>query len=79
MPNMVFLNLKRSDIYALVNWVAIGLGNGLSPIYRQDINQPNRDFLLIGQLGTNLNDFLINTRKLILFSKKISSAKKQIL
>ena len=36
-----------------MNRVTIGLGDGFSPIWRQDINQPNRDFLLIGQLGTN--------------------------
>ena len=42
-------------MHALVNWVSIGSGNGLSPIQRQAITWTNGGLLLIGHLGTNFS------------------------
>ena len=45
-------------IYASVNWVSIGSGNGLSPVRRQAITGTNADILSIGLLETNFNEIL---------------------
>ena len=46
-------------IYASVNWVRIGLGNGLSPVRCQAIILSNTALLSIGPLGMNFNEILI--------------------
>ena len=46
-------------IYASVNWAIIGLDNGLSPGRRQAIIWTNDGILLIGPLGTNFSEILI--------------------
>ena len=46
-------------IYASMNWVSIGSNNGLSPDRRQAIIWTNAGILLIGRLGTNFIEILI--------------------
>ena len=46
-------------IYASVNWVSIGSGNGLSPVRCQAITWTNAYLLSSGPLGTNFNEILI--------------------
>ena len=46
-------------IYASVNRVGNGSGNGLSPVRRQAITWTNADLLLIGLLGTNFSEISI--------------------
>ena len=48
-------------IYASLNWVIIGSDNGLSPVRRQAITWTNVGILLIGPLGTNFSEILIET------------------
>ena len=61
-------------MYASVNWVIIGSGNGLSTIRRQTITGTNVDFLLIGLLRTNFSEIWI---EILTFSfKKINSKMK---
>ena len=43
-------------LYASVNWVSIGSGNGLSPVRRQAITWTNAKLLSIGLLGTNFSE-----------------------
>ena len=47
-------------IYASVNLISIGSDNGLSFIRRQAIIWTSAEQLLIGPLGTNFNEILIN-------------------
>ena len=49
-------------IYASLNLTIIGLDNGLSPGRRQAIIWTNAGILLIGPLGTNFNEILIEIR-----------------
>ena len=42
-----------------VNWVSVGLGNGLSPVWRQAITWTNAGLLSIGPLGTNFSGIQI--------------------
>ena len=58
---------------------SIGSDNGLSPGRRQAIIRTNAGILLIGPLGTNISDFLV---EILIFSfkemrLKISSAKRR--
>ena len=46
-------------IYASVNWVSIGSGNGLSPVRHQAIAWTNADLLSIGPLGTRFSEIKI--------------------
>ena len=43
-------------IYASVNWVSIGSGNGLSAVQCQAITWTNADLLSMGRLGTNFSE-----------------------
>ena len=49
----------KPSIYASVNWVSIGSGNGLSPVPRQAITWTNGNLLSIGPLGTNFSKIRI--------------------
>ena len=65
------------SIYGSLNWVSIGLDNGLSPVWRQAITWTNVHLLSIGPLGTNCSEILIKIQN-ISFTKmhlKITSAK----
>ena len=64
-------------IYASVNWVSIGSGNGLSPVRRQAITETDADILSIGLLETNFNEILIDVHdfSLINMHLKMSSEK----
>ena len=42
-----------------VNWVSIGSGNGLSPVWHQTITWANAGLLSIGPLGTNFSEIRI--------------------
>ena len=42
-----------THVYVSVNWVIIGSGNGLSPVWRQAITWINDALLSIGHYGTN--------------------------
>ena len=44
-------------IYASVNWVIIGSGNGLSPVWRQAITWTNAGLLSVGLLGKKSVNF----------------------
>ena len=46
-------------VYAFVNWVSIGSGNGLSSVRCQAITWTNADLLSVGPLGTNFSEILI--------------------
>ena len=46
-------------IYASLNWTSIGSDNGLSPGLCQTIILTNTGILLIGPLGTNFSEILI--------------------
>ena len=46
-------------MYVSVNWASTGLGNGLSSGRRQAIIWTNVGILLIGPLGTNFTEILI--------------------
>ena len=66
-------------IYASMNWVSIGSDNGLSPVRRQAVIETNAGILLIGTLGTNFSEILI---EILTFSFKkmrlrVSSAKRR--
>ena len=50
---------QECRIYASLNWVSIGSGNGLSPARRQAIAWTNAHLLSIGPLGTNFSEILI--------------------
>ena len=54
-----------STVYALVNWVSTGSGNGLSPVRRQAITWTNGGLLSVGLLGTNFSE--IRIRNFIIF------------
>ena len=66
-------------IYALVKRVDSGSDNGLSPIRHQAIIWTNAGMLLIGPLGTNFSEILIESHTFSLkeIHLKISSAKCQ--
>ena len=58
--NLTFKPLRPSDAYTSVsNLTIIGSDNGLSPGRRQAIIWINAGILLIGPLGTNFNEILI--------------------
>ena len=62
-----------------VNWVSIGVDNGLLPTWRQAIIWTSPGILLIGPLGTNCSGILIEIRNFS-FTKiylKMSSVKWQ--
>ena len=64
-------------IYASMNWVSIGSGNGLSLVWHQAITWTNAGLLLIGLLGINFSEIQI---RILSFSfkkmhLKLSSAK----
>ena len=64
-------------IYASVNYTNIGSGNGLSPGRRQAIIWTNAGILLIGPVGTNFGEIVIEI-KIFSFTHlhlKVSSAK----
>ena len=60
-------HLPQCHIYASVNWVSIGSGNGLPPKMRQAITWTNANLLSIGLLGTNFSE---NWIKIVSFSFK---------
>ena len=43
--------MEASVIHVAVNWVIIGLGDGLSHVQRQAITRSNADLMSIGSLG----------------------------
>ena len=49
-------HLPLCRIYASVNWVSIGSGNGLSPVRRQAITRTNAGLLSIGLMATNFSE-----------------------
>ena len=49
-------------IYASVNYTIMGSYNGLSPGWHQTIIWTNAGILLIGPLGTNFNEIVIETK-----------------
>ena len=53
-------------IYAPLNWVSIGSGNGLSPVWCQAITWTNADFLSTGPLGTNFSEIQIKMQNLLI-------------
>ena len=52
-------HLPQCRIYVSVNWVSIGSGNGLLPVWHQATARTNADLLSIGTLGTNSNEIII--------------------
>ena len=46
-------------MYALVNWVSFGSGNGLLPVRHQAITWTNAGLFLIAPLGINFSEILI--------------------
>ena len=48
--------ISQCYIYASLNWVSIGSGNGLSPLRRQAIAWTNDDKLSIGPIGQDFNE-----------------------
>ena len=57
---MININpLRPSDEYMRRKLIIIALDNGLSPERRQDIFWTSVEILLIGQLGTNVNEMVI--------------------
>ena len=52
-------SLGQSDGYMRGKLTTIGSDNGLSPVRRQAIIQTNTGILLIGPLGTNFGEILI--------------------
>ena len=63
--------------YTSVNWVIIGSGNGLSPVWRQAITWTKADLLSIGLLGTNFSEIGVGILpfSFIKIYLKMSSAK----
>ena len=55
-------HLPLVHIYASVNWVSIGSGNGLSAVRRQAITWTSADFLSIRPFGTNFSENSIEIR-----------------
>ena len=66
-----------THIYASVNWVIIGSGNGLSPVRRQAITWTNAALLSIRLLGINFTEIWIGILSFSLkkMHLKMSSAK----
>ena len=64
-------------IYASVNLMCIGQGNGLSPVRRQAITWTNADLLLTGPSGTNFSEIQIEIQNFSCMKMhwKMSSAK----
>ena len=60
-----------------MNWVIIGLGNGLAPVRRQAITWTNVHVLSIGSLGTNFSEIRITIQNFLIkeMHLKMSSAK----
>ena len=54
-----FNSLRPSDVYCVSKLTTIGSDNGLSPGRRQAIIWSNAGILLIGPLGTNFSEILI--------------------
>ena len=52
-------NWSHLTLYASVNLVNIGSGNGLAPVWRQAIAWTSASLLLIGLLGTNFSEIWI--------------------
>ena len=61
-------------IYASVNWVSTGSGNGLLPIRRQAITWTNADLFSIRYLGTKFSEIRFKIQNISLHLK-MSSAK----
>ena len=59
-------------MYASVNWAIIGSDNGVSPVRRQALIWTNARMLLIGPLGTDFTEILI---EIYTFSLKKMSLK----
>ena len=59
------LMLRDAYVYAPVNWVIIGSGNGSAPVWHQAITWTNADLLPIGPLGTNFIDIWIKIQNLL--------------
>ena len=51
-------------MYASLNWVSTGSGNGLSPVRRQAITWTSADLLSIRPLGTNFSEIQIEIQNL---------------
>ena len=64
-------------MYASVNWAIIGSDNGVSPVRRQALIWTNARTLLIGPLGTDFTEILIEiyTFSFKKMSLKMSSVK----
>ena len=64
-------------IYASVNWVSIGSGNGLLPVRHQAITWTSTELLSTGHLGTNFSEIWSETEyfSFIKMHLKMSSAK----
>ena len=59
MDNPVINSFRPSDAYMRLKIISIGSDNGLSPGRCQVIIWTNAEILLIGPLGTNVNEILI--------------------
>ena len=62
LPNICLTHLPL--IYAFVNWISIGSGNGLSPIRHQAITWTHAHLLSIEPLGTNFSEIRMKNTKL---------------
>ena len=64
-------------IYASINWISIGSGNGLSTVRRQALTWTNADLLAIGPSGANFSHIRRETQNFLLMKipLKMSSAK----
>ena len=58
-------------LYVSVNWVRIGSGNGLSPVWHQAITWTNAGLLSIGRLGTNFSEIQIKIQIVDQWSTRI--------
>ena len=61
-----------------VNWVSIGSGNGLSPVWHEAITWTNAGLLSIGPLGTNSSEILIKIQNFSLMKMHLKNVVSQI-
>ena len=73
---LMFNFVPQCYIYVSVNWVSIGLGNGLLPVQHQVSTWNKAVLLSVGPLGTNFNEILIVIQFItrVTFNAEIPSA-----
>ena len=73
----IHFNSPQCRIYATMNWVSTGSGNGLSPVRHQAITRTNAGIFSIGLLGANINENRIKIQNFSFMKMhlKMSSAK----